>query len=137
MKIIVEGWGGEVIAALIGDYLGRRGLPVTPQNEVCGRASSLQRRAIQVGEQLSEPITIQCRGPEKKWVNHLEFDENISGLYPVVKGTFVTVGHIVSLVVDGYDEAGILKTHPELSAEDVRACYEYAVEMGELVDARG
>ena len=52
---------------------------------------------------------------------------NVSETSPVVKGTWITVSHVVSLIVDGYTWADILRSHPELSEDDVRVCVAYAV----------
>ena len=67
------------------------------------------------------------------WSDRLSFDENVSEESPVVKGTWVTVGHVVSLIVDGWTWSDILRAHPELSEDDVRACLSYTVEQ----DGRG
>jgi uncharacterized protein (DUF433 family)/predicted kinase len=46
---------------------------------------------------------------------------------PVIRGTWVTVRHIVSLIVDGWSWSDILRTHPEMTEDDIRACLEYTV----------
>lgn len=61
------------------------------------------------------------------WRDRLVFDFDISDISPVVKGTWITVSHVVSLIVDGQTWADILRSHPELSEEDVRVCMAYAV----------
>ncbi|WP_435006421.1 DUF433 domain-containing protein [Tundrisphaera lichenicola] len=61
------------------------------------------------------------------WSDRLVFDFDISDLSPVIKGTWITVSHIVSLIVDGFTWADILRSHPELTEEDVRICVAYAV----------
>ena len=63
-----------------------------------------------------------------RWQERLVYDFNISETSPVVRGTWVTVAHVVTLVVDGWTWAEILRDHPELSEEDVRICLSFATE---------
>jgi len=62
-----------------------------------------------------------------EWSDRLVFDFDVSDSTPIVKGTWITVGHVVSEIVDGSTWADILRTHPELSEEDIRACLAYAI----------
>jgi uncharacterized protein (DUF433 family) len=62
------------------------------------------------------------------WRDRLMFDFEISDRSPVVKGTWVTVSHVVSLIVDGWTWADILRSHPELTEDDIRACVTYAMD---------
>lgn len=62
------------------------------------------------------------------WQERLAFDFNVSETSPVVKGTWVTVGHVVSLIVDGWTWSEILRTHPELTEDDIRVCVAYTVD---------
>ena len=57
----------------------------------------------------------------------LVMDPSVSDTSPVVKGTWVTVGHVVSLIVDGWTWGDILRTHPELTEEDIRVCLAYTI----------
>jgi uncharacterized protein (DUF433 family) len=61
------------------------------------------------------------------WQDRLVFDFNVSEASPVVKGTWVTVSHVVSLIVDGWTWGDILRTHPELTEDDLRVCLSYTV----------
>lgn len=63
--------------------------------------------------------------PSPRWSERLVFDFNISESSPVVKGTWVTVNHVVSLIVDGWSWPDVLRTHPELTEDDVRTCLAY------------
>ena len=65
---------------------------------------------------------------DPRWQDRLVFDFNVSETSPVVKGTWVTVGHVVSLIVDGWEWSDVLRTHPELTEDDVRVCLAYSVE---------
>jgi uncharacterized protein (DUF433 family) len=60
--------------------------------------------------------------------SRLAIDRNVSETSPVVRGTWVTVDHVVSLIVEGWSWSDILRTHPELTEDDVRACLAYTVE---------
>ncbi len=66
--------------------------------------------------------------PSVLWAGRLELDMDLCATSPVVKGTRVTVRRVVSMVVDGWSWAEILRVHPELSVADVRACLAYCVE---------
>ena len=61
------------------------------------------------------------------WRDRLIYDFDVSDHSPVVKGTWITVSHVVSLIVDGASWADILRSHPELAEEDIRMCVAYAV----------
>jgi uncharacterized protein (DUF433 family) len=63
----------------------------------------------------------------ENWQDRLIFDFNVSESSPVVKGTWVTVGHVVTLIVDGWTWGDILRTHPELTEEDIRVCLAYTI----------
>lgn len=39
-----------------------------------------------------------------------------------VRGTLVSVSHVVTLVSQGWDDDAILRTHPELELDDLLAC---------------
>ncbi len=74
-------------------------------------------------------------GPERgadaegeAWRGRLVFDANVSADSPVVRGTWVTVNHIISLIVDGWSWPELLRSHPELSEDDLRACLAYHVQ---------
>ncbi|WP_368496994.1 DUF433 domain-containing protein [Herbiconiux sp. A18JL235] len=45
---------------------------------------------------------------------------------PSVRGTRMRVGDVLSLLAAGASEAEILEDYPYLTADDIRACLEYA-----------
>jgi uncharacterized protein (DUF433 family) len=45
---------------------------------------------------------------------------------PAVRGTRMRVTDVLSLLAGGASEAEILEDYPYLSADDIRACLEYA-----------
>jgi uncharacterized protein (DUF433 family) len=74
------------------------------------------------------PIEDESQDDEvPNWRDRLVFDFEVSDISPVVKGTWITVGHVVSLIVDGWTWADILRTHPELTEDDIRTCVNYAM----------
>jgi len=66
--------------------------------------------------------------PSDSWRDRLTFDPNTSEESPIVKGTWITVDHVISLIVDNWSWADILRSHPELVEDDIRACLSYAIE---------
>ena len=45
----------------------------------------------------------------------------------MIRGSWVTVSQVVSLIVDGWTWSDILRTHPELTEDDIRTCLTYTV----------
>jgi uncharacterized protein (DUF433 family) len=72
-----------------------------------------------------------------RWSERLVFDFDVSEDSPVVRGTWCTVKHIISLIMDGWTWSDVLHTHPELTTDDIRTCLSYAVaeEKGDTRDA--
>lgn len=68
------------------------------------------------------------------WEDRLTVDPNVSQVSPVVRGTWVTAQQVVALVVDGWTWSDILRTHPELTEADIRACLSYTVEQDDYAD---
>ena len=73
-------------------------------------------------------VELDHPGDPAAWRGRLIFDGNVSEDSPVVLGTWVTVNHIISLIVDGWSWAELLRTHPELTEDDLRACLAYHVQ---------
>ena len=65
--------------------------------------------------------------PDPAFYGRLAFDSEVSDASPVIRGTWVTVAHIVSLIVDGWSWGDIIRAHPELTEDDIRAAIAYAV----------
>lgn len=70
---------------------------------------------------------MEYEGDGASWSGRLLMDENVSETSPVVKGTWVTASQVVSLIVDGWTWNDILRAHPELTEDDIRACLNYTV----------
>lgn len=60
------------------------------------------------------------------WKDRIAIDPKILVGKPVVKGTRLAVEFIVDLLAQGWSEANILHNYPGLTAEDIRACLQYA-----------
>jgi uncharacterized protein (DUF433 family) len=62
------------------------------------------------------------------WRERLMFDPSVSSDSPVVRGTWVTVGQVISRIVDDWSWGDILRAHPELCEDDIRACLAFTME---------
>jgi uncharacterized protein (DUF433 family) len=47
---------------------------------------------------------------------------------PIVKGTRLTVEHLIDQLANGWSEADLLEAYPGLVHEDLLACYAYVAE---------
>lgn len=138
MRIIVESGpkeGSKTVAVFLHNLLSSWGVPVTL--DVAGDlprwGDGLKRKIRKIADSLEHPIEIGSRvvqdsSSTSRWQDYLVEDPD-DGV--IVKGTFVTVGYVVSLIVDGWSWREILTRHPELCEDDIRACLNYAVEQGE------
>lgn len=48
---------------------------------------------------------------------------------PLVRGTRLSVQFVVGLLADGWSEADVLRNYPNLSHEDIVACFRYAADV--------
>jgi uncharacterized protein (DUF433 family) len=85
-------------------------------------------------DQDSNPSERQPQALPARWADRLVFDVEVSDHSPVVKGTWITVSQVVSLILDGWSWSDILRAHPELAEDDIRVCLAYTVaqEQGDL-----
>ena len=63
------------------------------------------------------------------WRDHIAVDPQILVGKPVVKGTRISVEHVIDLLAAGWTEQQVLDSYPTLKADDVRACLAYASEI--------
>jgi uncharacterized protein (DUF433 family) len=56
-------------------------------------------------------------------------DPSILAGKPVIKGTRISVDHILELLGSGWSETSILREYPGLEREDILACIRYAQEI--------
>ena len=80
-----------------------------------------------VPEPEAEPLAENTEDDVPIWRDRLMYDFEVSDHSPVIKGTWITVSHVVSLIIDGATWADILRAHPELIEADLRMCVAYAV----------
>ena len=62
------------------------------------------------------------------WQKHITSDNNILLGKPIVKGTRISVEHIIGLLAQGWTEQQILENYPRLSRESLKAVFSYIKE---------
>ena len=62
------------------------------------------------------------------WKNHIVSDNDILLGKPTIKGTRISVEHIVGLLAQGWDEVQILENYPRLTKESLQAVFTYIQE---------
>jgi uncharacterized protein (DUF433 family) len=62
------------------------------------------------------------------WRERIVLNPKILVGKPIVKGTRLSVEHIVSLLAQGWTEKEVLEAYPHLKHEDILACLAYAAE---------
>lgn len=62
-------------------------------------------------------------------MDRIEINPEICGGKPVIKGTRIMVKNILGMFSGGYAQERILQMYPEISAEDIHAAVEYAVQV--------
>ncbi|MEQ1887393.1 MAG: DUF433 domain-containing protein [Bryobacteraceae bacterium] len=58
-------------------------------------------------------------------MNRVESNIDICSGKPVIVGTRILVRNIASMLTSGYSVEDVLKAHPELTSEDVKAALDY------------
>jgi uncharacterized protein (DUF433 family) len=61
-----------------------------------------------------------------KLLGRIVIDPKIMVGKPVIRGTRLTVDFILNLLANGETEEEILKEYPDLTIEDIRACFLFA-----------
>lgn len=67
-----------------------------------------------------------------KWQDYIEENPGVMMGKPVFKGTRITVEHILRELGGGTSEGDLLKAHPRLTPEHLRAALLYAAALVEL-----
>ncbi len=62
------------------------------------------------------------------WMKHIEANEKILAGKPVIKGTRLSVEHIINLLASGWDEHQIFENYPRLTKKDLQAVFAYIQE---------
>ncbi len=58
--------------------------------------------------------------------DRITLDPSVLAGKPVIRGTRLSVEHIIGLLAEGWTEADILRNYPGLAREDIAACLTYA-----------
>lgn len=59
------------------------------------------------------------------WRNHIEINDQVLNGKPVIKGTRISIEHIVKLLASGWSENEILENYPRLSSKSLQAVFQY------------
>jgi uncharacterized protein (DUF433 family) len=59
------------------------------------------------------------------WQNYIVSDKEVLIGKPTIKGTRISVDHIVSLLAQGWSEQKILDNYPRLTKESIKAVFAY------------
>ena len=59
------------------------------------------------------------------WEDYIVSDKDVLLGKPTIKGTRISVDHILSLMAQGWNEQTILENHPRLTAESLKAVFSY------------
>ncbi len=62
------------------------------------------------------------------WKSHIETNDKILAGKPVIKGTRLSVEHIINLLAAGWNEQKVLENHPRLTKENLQAVFSYIQE---------
>ncbi len=63
------------------------------------------------------------------WRDHITSDPDVLRGKPVIKGTRISVEHVLGLLENGWSEADILESYPHLTPGGIRACLGFAREI--------
>jgi len=60
------------------------------------------------------------------WRERIEINPDVMTGKPVIKGTRLTVDHVIELLAEGWTTAQITEEYPGISDEDISGCLSYA-----------
>ena len=63
------------------------------------------------------------------WRNRITLDPDILAGKPVIKGTRISVQHILELLANGWTEQAILENYPQLEKEDIQSALRYVTDI--------
>ena len=63
------------------------------------------------------------------WRNRITLDPDTLAGKPVIKGTRISVQHILELLANGWTEQAILENYPQLEKEDIQTALRYATDI--------
>ena len=59
------------------------------------------------------------------WQNHIVSDKEVLLGKPTIKGTRISIEHLIGLYAQGWTEAEILENYPRLTKESMQAVFGY------------
>ena len=62
------------------------------------------------------------------WEQYIISDKKVLLGKPTIKGTRLSVDHIIALLAQGWTEQEVLKNYPRLTAKDLQAIFAYIYE---------
>ncbi len=74
-------------------------------------------------------VTLSNSSQIMNWKSYIEVNENVLVGKPVLKGTRISVEHIISLFVAGWTENQILDNYPSLNKESLKAVFAFIQEL--------
>ena len=63
------------------------------------------------------------------WKYHIESTPDVLRGKPRIKGTRIPVALVLGYLADGYDPERIITEYPDLTADQIAACLDYAREL--------
>ncbi len=95
------------------------------ERSLCRAISALSK----VRDRSAESIPVLKAQPEpERWRSRLVMDLEVSDSSPVIRGTWITVEQVISRIVEGWTWDDLLRDHPELTTDDIRACLAFTIE---------
>jgi uncharacterized protein (DUF433 family) len=67
--------------------------------------------------------------PSMDWRSRIVADVDVLVGKPVIRGTRISVEHVMDLLAAGYTPEQILQQHDHLTRDDIQACLAYATEI--------
>lgn len=64
-----------------------------------------------------------------KWKEHIEQNPKVMMGKPVIKGTRLTVEHLLERLGDGWSEDELLNSYPQLERDHILAAFRYAADV--------
>ena len=63
-----------------------------------------------------------------KWQDHIVSDNGVLLGKPTIKGTRLSIDHLVSLFAQGWTEEQVLQSYPRLTKDNIQAVFAYVYE---------
>lgn len=63
------------------------------------------------------------------WKKHIDSDPEIASGKPIIKGTRLTVEHIIGLFASGWTKEQVLSNYPSISEESLNAAFAFITEI--------